>query len=135
MNNKYVFHHVGIATKSLEKSAKMYSNLGYTMSAISEEPSQNVRICFLTNQDSTILELVEPLNADAPISRTVIQSGTTPYHTCYEVEDILQCVDELEDLNFRLLFEPEVSEAMDHGLFCYLFSPEIGLIELYQRKK
>ena len=135
MKNNLKFHHIGIATKSIEKCAAMYSKLGYTMSETKEEPTQNVRIAFLYKMDSPVLELVEPLFADSPISRIVQQSGTTPYHTCYEVEDIFESIDELEDLNFRPLFEPTKTEAMEDGLFCYLFSVEIGLIELYQRTK
>lgn len=135
MNNDLKFHHIGIATKSIEKCAAVYSKLGYTMSDIKEEPTQHVRITFLHKMDSPTLELVQPLLADSPISRIVIQSGTTPYHTCYEVEDIYESIDKLEDLNFRPLFEPIKSETMDDGLFCYLFSVEIGLVELYQPAK
>lgn len=133
MNSNLKFHHIGVATKNIDKCAAVYSKLGYTMSEIKEEPTQNVRIAFLYKTDSPIIELVEPLLANSPISRIVHQSGTTPYHTCYEVEDIFGSIDELEDLNFRPLFEPKKTEAMDGGLFCYLFSSDIGLIELYQR--
>jgi methylmalonyl-CoA/ethylmalonyl-CoA epimerase len=133
MNDKYRFHHMGVATRNIEKSAAAYANLGYSRSETIVEPSQNVKICFLTRPGSPAIELVEPLTADAPVSRFV-QSGTTPYHTCWEVDDIYQSIEELEDLNFRLMFEPLVSEAMDKGLFCYLFSVDIGLFELYQRK-
>lgn len=135
MNSNYVFHHLGIATRNIEKCANIYCKLGYTLSDIKVEPSQNVKISFLSKEGSPLLELVEPLNIDAPISSIVKSSGTTPYHTCYEVEDLQKSLDELEVLNFRLLFEPIKAEAMDDGLFCYLFSTEIGLIELYQRKK
>ncbi len=135
MNLDLKFHHLGIATKSIEKCAALYSKLGYTMSEIKEEPTQNVRITFLSKKGSPALELVEPLITDSPISRITQQSGTTPYHTCYEVEDIFETIDGLEDLNFRPLFEPIMTEAMEAGLFCYLFSVEIGLIELYQKTK
>jgi len=135
MNSNYLFHHLGIATKNIEKCANIYSKLGYSVSEIKTESSQNVRICFLSMERSPLLELVEPLIKDSPISRIVQQSGTTPYHTCYEVEDIQKSVDELEELNFRPLFEPIRSEVMENGLICYLFSVEIGLIELYQKDK
>lgn len=135
MTNNYIFHHVGIATKSIEKCISTYEKLGYKSSDIKVEPTQNVKICFLSMIESPILEIIEPLNSEAPISRIVQNSGTTPYHICYEVVDIQKSADELEKLNFRLLFEPIISVAMDDGLFCYLFSPNIGLIELYQRKR
>lgn len=135
MNSNFVFHHLGIATRSIEKCANIYIKLGYKLSEVKVEPTQNVKIGFLSREGSPLLELIEPLNEEAPISRIVNNSGTTPYHTCYEVEDIQKSVEELEDLNFRQLFEPITAEAMDSGLFCYLFSPDIGLFELYQRKK
>ena len=133
MKNNLKFHHLGIATKNIEKSVAVYAEIGYSVSEIKEEPSQNVRIAFLKKADSPTLELVEATIADSPISRMVMQSGTTPYHTCYEVDDIWDAIDELEDRNFRTLFEPIKSDVMDNGLFCYLFSTEIGLIELYQK--
>ena len=133
MNSDLVFHHLGVATRDIEKCVGTYVRLGYTASEIRTEPSQNVRICFLSKEGSPSMELVEPFNDDSPVSRMVKQSGTTPYHTCYEVNDINATIEELEEMNFRLLFEPIRSEAMEDGWFCYLFSPETGLIELYQR--
>ena len=135
MTNDFIFHHTGIATRSIEKCSTIYKKLGYHVSKIKIEPTQNVKICFLSKDRSPLIELVEPLNENAPVSSMVKKSGTTPYHTCYEIKDILKSVEELEKLNFRLLFEPKISEAMDDGLFCYLFSPDIGLVELYERKK
>lgn len=134
MKATFIFHHLGIATRSIEKCAKFYSKLGYNMSEIKFEPTQHVKISFLSKVDSPLLEIIEPINEDSPISKIVQKSGTTPYHTCYEVDDIHKSVEELEELNFRLLFEPLIAEAMDDGLFCYLFSPDTGLIELYERK-
>lgn len=133
MNSNYLFHHLGIATRSIENCVSIYSKLGYSISDIRVEPSQNVKICFLSKEGGPLLELVEPQNKDSPVSNIVKNSGTTPYHTCYQVENLQESLDELEGLNFRVLFEPLKSEAMDEGLFCYLFSAEIGLIELYQR--
>jgi len=133
MNSNYLFHHLGIATRSIENCVSIYSKLGYSISDIRVEPSQNVKICFLSKEGGPLLELVEPQNNDSPVSNIVKNSGTTPYHTCYQVENLQESLDELEELNFRVLFEPLKSEAMDEGLFCYLFSAEIGLIELYQR--
>ncbi len=133
MNTKYKLHHFGIATKSIERCAAIYSKLGFEKSETVVEPSQKVKICFLTNEVGTTLELVEPIGDDSPVTRFVKQSGTTPYHSCYEVDDIYEAIDELEDLNFRVMFEPVESEAMDKGLICYLFSVEIGLFELYQK--
>jgi len=134
MNSNYIFHHLGIATRNIEKCASVYSKLGYSISHIKIEPSQNVKICFLSKEGSPLLELVEPLNNDTPVSNIVKNSGTTPYHTCYKVENLKQSLEELEELNFRLLFEPMISEVLDEGMFCYLFSSEIGLIELYQQQ-
>jgi methylmalonyl-CoA/ethylmalonyl-CoA epimerase len=133
MNSNFIFHHLGIATRNIEKCAEIYCSLGYTKSEIKIESSQKVKICFLHKHETPVMELVEPLSKNSPISRIIQASGTTPYHTCYEVENIKLAVYELEALNFRPLFEPTQSDAMEEGLFCYLFSPDVGLIELYQK--
>jgi len=108
--------------------------MGFAASEIVIEPSQNVKIAFLSKAGHPLMEVIEPLSDESPVSRIIQNSGTTPYHICYEVDDIERTAEDLEDKRFRMLFEPLVSEAMDHGLFCYLFSPDIGLIELYQKK-
>ena len=133
MKSDLKFHHLGIATKSIEKCLPVYKALGYSSTEVKEEPSQNVRICFLSKAGNPTLELVEPVSKDSPVFNIIKNSGTTPYHCCYEVEDIESALDELEDMGFRPLFEPLTSEVMDHGLFCYFFSAEIGLLELYQK--
>ena len=133
MDYNFRFHHLGIATRSIEKYVEIYIKFGYSASKTIIEPSQNVKISFLSKSGSPSIELVQPLVDDSPISRILQQLGTTPYHICYEVDDIQQASDALEDLNFRPLFEPMESEAMDKGFFCYFFSVDIGLIELYQR--
>lgn len=77
MNSNYVFHHLGIATRSIENCVSIYSKLGYSISDIRVEPSQNVKICFLSKEGSPLLELVEPQNNDSPVSNIVKNSGTT----------------------------------------------------------
>jgi methylmalonyl-CoA/ethylmalonyl-CoA epimerase len=134
MITEFIFHHLGIATRDIEATYGIYKKLGYELSDVKTETSQNVRIGFLSKIGSPAIELVEPINIDSPVSKILQYSGTTPYHTCYRVNNIQQAVEELEQLNFRLLFEPTSTEAMDKGLFCYLFSIETGLIELYQQE-
>ncbi|WP_111706552.1 VOC family protein [Lutibacter citreus] len=134
MNINYKFHHIGIATKSINKCITFYEKLGYSPSDIKIEPSQNVRICFLKKEDNPIIEIIEELNEDSAISLILKKMGSTVYHTCYEVTDIVAAADELEDSGFRLLFEPKISNTMDNGLFCYLYSVNCGFIELYQKQ-
>jgi methylmalonyl-CoA/ethylmalonyl-CoA epimerase len=133
MTTNFKFHHLGIATRNLEKCAEIYRKMGYDLSEIKVEPSQHVKIGFLYKSGNPVVELIEPLIKDSPVSKIIQVSGTTPYHTCYEVDNIKLAVKELEKLNFRSLFEPKESKAMEAGLFCYLFSPDAGLIELYQK--
>lgn len=130
----YKFHHLGIATRSIEKCLAFYTKLGYIPTEIKVEPSQNVRICFLSKEGSPIIEIIEELTEDSAISLILNKLGSTVYHTCYEVSDIEKAVDELEENGFRLLFEPKISETMDKGLFCYLYSVNCGFLELYQAK-
>jgi methylmalonyl-CoA/ethylmalonyl-CoA epimerase len=134
MDLNYKFHHLGIATRSIDKCLTFYKKLGYTPTDIRIEPSQNVRICFLHKEGNPLIEIIEELNENSAISLILNKIGSTVYHTCYEVTDIVTAADELEDNGFRLLFEPKISEAMDKGLFCYLYSVDCGFLELYQKR-
>ena len=52
---------------------------------------------------------------------------------CYVVEDIDQAVEDLYEEDFKPLFFPVESVAMENRKICYLYNMQVGLIELVQR--
>ncbi|NDP22089.1 MAG: VOC family protein [Paludibacter sp.] len=133
MLSNFSFHHVGYATKSIEKTSKVFQELGYTISDTSFDTLQHVKIALLKKKDSPQIELVEMIDETSPVSKILEKNGVTTYHVCYEVQDIELAIAELRKQKFVLLFNPVVAVALDNRLICYLFHKDVGLIELLQK--
>ena len=132
---KFKFDHFGIVTNDIEESKKVYSVLGFSASNTVIEDIQQVKICFLTNDDGIVLELVEPLDEKSSVNKLLEKSGVSPYHICYEVEDMDDGYEYLVEKGFVPLFIPGESSAMDNRKICYFYNSKSGFIELVELKK
>jgi len=133
MLESMVFHHIGIATDSINKTSKYYLNAGYHMTNIISDTIQKVNIVFLSKSNMPLIELLEPISEDSPVTKIIKKNGVTPYHVCYEVEDINQSVAALRKMRFMPLFKSVEAIALDNRKICFLFNKEIGLIELLEK--
>lgn len=128
------FHHIGIATSSIEETTKKYNLFGYHISTDKfYDPIQNVYITFMEKLNSPRIELVAPVDQDSPILNTINKNGTTPYHLCYEVDDIKKEVETLKKMKFILISKIVPAVAFNNRLVCFLYSKESGLIELLNK--
>lgn len=129
------FHHIGIATIDIEKSIFIYQEIGYEWQKemIYTDVIQNVRLAFMFREGHPLIELVASLNAASPINNLLHKSKTSPYHTCYEVEDIEATIKSLKALRFFPTAKPVPAIAFDNRLICFLYHPHFGLVELLQR--
>ncbi len=126
------FHHIGIACRDIAKTQAFYLGQGYTASPVVEDPLQHVRISFLEKEGAPRIELLEPLDDQSPVARTLATSGVSPYHMCYEVEDIEAAVNHLRGQRFLLVNGPVPACAMDDRRIAFLFQKNTGLIELVE---
>ena len=128
------FHHIGVATHSIEETIKKYNLFGYqTTTDTIFDPIQNVYISFMEKDSSPRVELVAPVNQESPIWNTLNKNGTNPYHFCYEVDDIVQEVDRLKKMKFILISKIVPAIAFNNRLVCFLYNKESGLIELLNK--
>ncbi len=86
------FHHVGYATKSMEKSVQLFLSLGYEQeNAITIDKVLGVKVLFLLdkNKNGPRIELVEDL-VDAEIHpvNTILNQRPGSYHLAYLVDSI-----------------------------------------------
>lgn len=132
MNPQLVFHHIGIACRDIAKSQSFYVDMGYTASLVVDDPLQHVRVCFLDKDGAPRLELLEPLDEQSPVARTLDTVGVAPYHLCYEVQDIEAAVTALRKQRFLLINGPVPACAMDDRRVAFLFQKNTGLIELVE---
>lgn len=126
------FHHIGIACRNITKTQAFYLGQGYTASPIVEDRLQHVRISFLDKEGAPRIELLEPLDDQSPVMRTLAASGVSPYHMCYEVPDIEEAVNHLRGERFLLVNGPVPACAMGDRRIAFLFQKNTGLIELVE---
>lgn len=127
-------HHYGVATKSIVKSVKAFESLGYSScSEVIFDPIQGVNLLFLKNENDHLIELVEAAQADNPVSKILAKAGTSLYHICYEVENILESITVLKKQRFMVVLEPTPAIAFDNKKISFLYNPALGLIELLEK--
>ena len=127
--------HIGYAVSDIKKTASHYVNAGWELSEVYDEVAQNARIAFLTKVGFPTIELVAPGSGEKdPVSAILRKSGVTPYHMCYEVDDIMQSMEDLYEEGFVPLFMPIESVAMQGRQICYLTSLDVGTIEIVSKE-
>jgi methylmalonyl-CoA/ethylmalonyl-CoA epimerase len=89
--NQPKMHHIGYVVASIQESGRSFAlSLGAKWDEnIILDPIQNVRVTFLQGRCNTdpLIELVEPGDANSPVSR-FLERGGGLHHLCYEVEEL-----------------------------------------------
>lgn len=126
------FHHVGVATKSIEKELPVYLLMGYEKEGEAfEDPAQGIRGLFITAKDQPRLELLENL----PDSHTLdkpLANGQKFYHTAYYVNDIEAAL-EMFQKNRAKVISPLKESVYFGKRICFLMLPNMQMIELLEK--
>ncbi|MCW3108303.1 MAG: lactoylglutathione lyase [Segetibacter sp.] len=134
MINNLSFHHIGVATSDIEKAIEVYKKLGYRLvDEIITDPIQHVRICFMYLEKHPLVELVAPIDETSPVHKILKKSNATPYHTCYEVDNIEESISAFKQIKFILISKPVPAIAFAGRSICFLFHQHIGLVELLEK--
>jgi methylmalonyl-CoA/ethylmalonyl-CoA epimerase len=129
----FVFHHIGIAVYDIESTARYYIDAGYKKSESIYDPVQNVQICFLLKEGMPKIELLAPRDNTSPVSTILEKNGVSPYHICYEVNNLESAISDLRQLKYLLVKRPEYACAIDNRRVCFMFNKSVGLIELLEK--
>jgi methylmalonyl-CoA/ethylmalonyl-CoA epimerase len=129
-------NHVGIATPSIEDSAKLYRDL-FGATSITERkalPEQGVWVCFV-NLPNAQIELLEPYGEDSPIAAFLARNPRGgQHHVCFEVADIFAARDEMRAKGASVLGTGEPRMGA-HGVPVIFIHPKDAggvLVELMQ---
>ena len=129
-------NHVGVATPSIEESAKLYREL-FGVAAITERralPEQGVWVSFVTLPNAEI-ELIEPYGEASPLHAFLARNPKGgQHHVCFEVPDILAARDAMRARGAALLGTGEPRTGA-HGVPVLFLRPkDTGgvLVELMQ---
>lgn len=126
------FHHIGMAVKSIEATSALYVQAGYTRTSITYDSVQNVNICWLSKTDMPMIELLAPVDDNSPVCMTLKKNGVSPYHICYEVEDMSEAITELRKMKYVLVSNLVEAPAIQNSKVCFMHHKQIGLIELVE---
>jgi methylmalonyl-CoA epimerase len=81
-------HHIAVVVRSIEESVGLYRDLlGMPVEAVTDIPSDRVRIAFLGVGESKV-ELVEPTDDTTGIARFLARQGEGFHHVCFEVGNL-----------------------------------------------
>ncbi len=136
-----IVNHFGIAVENLEKSLELYKNMGFIpCSQIVKDNFRNVKIIFIKNQQNYCLELIQNIDeskasgAKSALLNHKTKSKHSIYHICYETTDIEKASEELRAKNIMMIAKPEKAIAFNNQKVAFFVSPDIGMIELVEKK-
>lgn len=132
MDTKVNFHHIGVACKDINTTAIMYELLGYERGEIIHDPLQNVNICFLSHPTMPLVELLSPIDDTSPVVQTLNKVGTSPYHTCYVVNNLDEAINKFREQRYIVVAKPKKACAIENRRVSFLYNPNMGLIELVE---
>lgn len=132
MLDSFKFHHIGVAVRELDATATVYEQGGYKRSSSMFDPIQNVNICWLTKDGAPTVELLAPVDEKSPVNKTLEKVGVSPYHCCYEVDNLEDACAELRKQRYIMVSKPAEAVAFCGSRVCFLFNKNVGLIELVE---
>ena len=125
-------HHVGYLVKNIDKSRNAFCILGFSeISEICYDSYRDVNILFMRNGNETI-ELVSPASDHSPIAPLMKHYRNSPYHICYETDDIVKDTILLQNAGYILFDPPKPAPAIDNRTVCFFQNANTGITELLE---
>ena len=126
-------HHIGYLVKKLERAKKAFESLGYSVEQdIVRDEYRKIDILFLV-KDGYRVELVSPYDPTSVVAGLMTRTGNSPYHVCYEVEDLAGEIERLRNERYVVSSEPAPAPACGGMRVAFMIHPYLGMIELLQK--
>jgi methylmalonyl-CoA/ethylmalonyl-CoA epimerase len=125
--------HIAIAVKNLAEEITRYRDvLGLEYLGSEVVAAQKVTVAFFKIND-VLIELLEPLTPDSPISQFIENKGGGLHHLALEVDDIRGEIKQLQEKNVRML-DPEPRSGAHHAQIAFVHPKSFSgvLFELKQ---
>jgi len=125
-------NHIGIAVRNLNRSIWFWHKiLGLPLTNVEEVPSHKVNVAFL-KAGETDIELLMPLEGNAPLEKIILEYGGGLDHLCLEVEDVESVLDELRSKGVKLINETPAVLPGRKVAFVHPSSADGVLLEFYE---
>ena len=108
-----------------------YDSLSVLVIVTMIDKKRKVIIQFIKNGDY-LIELVAPLGKESPVTNLLKKQGNSPYHICYETDNLEKDIKDLDDDGFVIISDLLKAPAIYNKKVIFLYKKEIGLIELVE---
>jgi methylmalonyl-CoA/ethylmalonyl-CoA epimerase len=118
-----VIDHLGIVVRSLTEGLRQWENMfGYKQcSEVVLNTRQKVNVVFLSKKDSILIKLIEPSEADSPVSAFAGRGGGL-HHLCFRCADLALQIRALTEMGARLIVPPQPGEAFKNNDIAFLLA-------------
>ena len=125
-------HHVGYLVKDIRKSMTAFEALDYQLDGnIFFDEDRKSDICFMRSKRDAV-ELIQP-RTDSEIFPLLKKFRNSPYHLCFEVDDLDAEKNRLQSRGFLLFKDSSPARAIsDSARVAFLNHPAAGIVELVQ---
>ena len=125
-------HHVGYLTRNMDRAIALFQELGYRIEeAPAPDEGRGITIAFLVNEGLRV-ELIEPVSEDSPMYPLLKRYKNTPYHICYETEDLEGKIEELCRGGYTVFQAPAPAPCIEGRRVAFLLHTGMGIIELLE---
>ena len=126
-------HHIGYAVPDIDKALVEFAALGWkACSDVTNDVARQVKIVFM-EQSGHKIELVAPLSDESPIKKMLQKGSGTPYHICYEVDNLEAAEAELKKAKFIPFKKTAVAPAIGGRRVEFMYAKQNGVIELVEK--
>lgn len=133
-------HHIGYLVKNIEKSAAAFEAAGFERVLYSNGEfifDDNTRQCDISFMricgnisGGSCIELVAPQSPDCPIYGLMKQYKNSPYHICFESENLDDDVARLKQSGWSVFLPSAPAPAIDGRNVVFLIHRSAGIIEI-----
>lgn len=128
--------HTGWAVHAIKDAMPVMEALGYRQAGdVTHDISRDVDIAIMNSDDGHCVELVAPMSERSPVSNFLKKNGPGPYHCCYTVDDLEKTRAALKQIGFAEITRPAEAPALGGEIVVFLWSKQIGMIELSTNSK
>ena len=131
-------HHIGYLVDDINIAISKFEQLGYVRKTGLLTDSERQIYCIFLDNGGYVVELIEPISETSPVYGLRKKYRNSPYHICYETENLQSEIDKLTDIagGYTIMQPPQQSpEIPGAPNVAFLMSSKIGIIELLQHSK
>ena len=125
--------HIGYAVKRIDRAITAFQKLGYEFEPVIDDTDRNVKLAFGSKYGYRI-ELVAPLDKklESPVDQYLSNAVGTPYHICYESENLDAVIEELKAQGYKVVIGPRPAVAFGGRRVVFMMNIGFGLMEIVE---